>query len=92
MRSLIVEDELLIAMDIQSILTAEGFTVLGPFASVEKALHLLKDNLTAETPVLRFAYRGTIAFIPFERKRFIGLINAPCDLDASPLAWKTTPG
>ena len=41
---LIVEDEPLIAMDIEWMLTREGWAVLGPFRSVGEVLHLLKDT------------------------------------------------
>jgi DNA-binding NtrC family response regulator len=44
---LIVEDEFLIALDLKFILEDHGWHVLGPVASVEGALTLLKNELPA---------------------------------------------
>lgn len=41
---LVVEDEFLIAMELQSVLDTGGYDVLGPVASVEDALSLLKTE------------------------------------------------
>ncbi len=38
---LVVEDDPFIALDLQQILTQEGYSVLGPASSVSKAFHLL---------------------------------------------------
>jgi hypothetical protein len=43
-RLLIVEDELLIALELQSIVEQLGGTVVGPAGSVGGALHLLSDT------------------------------------------------
>lgn len=43
-RILIVEDELLLALDLQMIVEGLGATVVGPAASVEAALTLLREN------------------------------------------------
>lgn len=42
---LIVEDEFLIAMDLQLMLEGLGWRVIGPVATVEAALRLLEDDL-----------------------------------------------
>jgi DNA-binding response OmpR family regulator len=42
---LIVEDELLIAMDLEIILQRHGWVVLGPAATVAEALRLLRTTL-----------------------------------------------
>ena len=41
---LVVEDEALVAWDLESTLTAAGLKVLGPVASVQAALDLLRNN------------------------------------------------
>ena len=40
-RILVVEDEIFIAMEIERVLTTDGFEVLGPVGSIEDALQLL---------------------------------------------------
>ena len=42
---LVVEDDALLAMDLESILTDAGHTVLGPVASASEALQLVKDAM-----------------------------------------------
>lgn len=42
---LIVEDEFLIAMDLQMLLEGHGWRVMGPVATVRAALHLLEVEL-----------------------------------------------
>lgn len=44
---LVVEDEYLIAMDLQLLLEARGWRVLGPVATVREALDLLNSELPA---------------------------------------------
>jgi len=41
---LVVEDEFFIAIERESVLTKEGFEVLGPASSVHQALELLKSQ------------------------------------------------
>ncbi len=41
---LVVEDEFLIAMELESVLTRGGFEVLGPASSVGQALELLRSH------------------------------------------------
>ena len=47
---LVVEDEFLIAMDLELLLQRHGWRVLGPAATVDQALRLLQDG---ETPTWR---------------------------------------
>lgn len=42
---LIVEDDFLIAMDLQQLLEGHGWRVIGPAANVRSALRLLEDEL-----------------------------------------------
>ena len=42
---LVVEDEFLIAMDLQVLLERHGWRVMGPVATVQGALRLLEDEL-----------------------------------------------
>ena len=42
---LVVEDEFLIAMDLQVLLERHGWRVIGPVATVQGALRLLEDEL-----------------------------------------------
>jgi len=42
---LLVEDELIVAMDLAHLLEDHGWQVLGPAASVQRALQLLKEQL-----------------------------------------------
>lgn len=44
LRLLIVEDEMLIAMTIEDVLTDLGCTVVGPASSVAKALEIIKEH------------------------------------------------
>ena len=57
-RLLIVEDELLIALELQSIVEQLGGTVVGPAGSVEGALQLLADT-TPNAALLDANLRGT---------------------------------
>ena len=50
-RILVVEDEILIALDITQILTEAGFDIVGPASSVAQALDLMK-HIGCETAVL----------------------------------------
>jgi two-component system, response regulator PdtaR len=44
---LIVEDEMLVAFDLERIMATAGYSVLGPVATAEEALLLLRDNRPA---------------------------------------------
>ena len=54
---LIVEDEMLIALDIQMMLEDNGFQVVGPAGSVDSALRLL-DDIRPDVAVLDGNLRG----------------------------------
>ncbi len=54
---LVVEDEMMVAMDIQMILKENGFRVLGPDSSVGDALRLL-DKARADIAMLDVNLRG----------------------------------
>ena len=54
---LVVEDEMLIALDLQMMLEDNGFQVLGPAGSVESALRLLED-IRPDVAVLDGNLRG----------------------------------
>ncbi len=54
---LIVEDEILIALDIQMMLEDNGFQVVGPAGSVDSALRLL-DDIRPDVAVLDGNLRG----------------------------------
>lgn len=68
MSVLVVEDEFLIAMDVKMILEENGHTVLGPAASVESALNLLKDA-RPDVALLDLNLRGQLVFPVAERLR-----------------------
>lgn len=58
---LLVEDEFLIAMDLQSQLEAAGYSVLGPAANVEQGLALL-DKGEACAAILDMNLQGSTSF------------------------------
>jgi len=62
---LVVEDEFLIAMELEAILTAHGFVVIGPVATVASALELLERE-RPDAAVLDINLRG-IAVTPVAR-------------------------
>ena len=49
---LVVEDEFLIAMDLELLLRRHGWRVLGPAATVDQALRLLRDGETPDVALL----------------------------------------
>ncbi|WP_207471406.1 response regulator [Paracoccus fontiphilus] len=63
---LVVEDEMMIALDVQMMLEDNGYTVLGPAGSVEGALRLL-DELRPDVAVLDGNLRGR-PVIPVARR------------------------
>jgi CheY-like chemotaxis protein len=85
-RLLIVEDELLIALELQSIVEQLGGTVVGPAGSVENALQLLSGttpdaalldaNLRGDrvTPVAQACRdrAGTVRAVPGSRNIWVG--------------------
>ena len=55
---LVVEDEFLIAMDLEAMLRDHGWRVLGPAATVAEALHLLEDGEMPDVALLDVNLRG----------------------------------
>ena len=55
---LIVEDEFLIAMDLEAMLRGHGWRVLGPAATVAEALRLLDGGETPDVALLDVNLRG----------------------------------
>jgi CheY-like chemotaxis protein len=55
---LVVEDEFLIAMDIEAMLWDHGWRVLGPAATVAEALRLLEDGEMPDVALLDVNLRG----------------------------------
>jgi two-component system, response regulator PdtaR len=55
---LVVEDEFLIAMDLEAMLREHGWRVLGPAATVAEALSLLEDGKTPDVALLDVNLRG----------------------------------
>jgi DNA-binding response OmpR family regulator len=56
-RVFVVEDEMLIAMTIEDVLQALGCEIVGPVATVEKALKLTRDE-TFDAAILDVTLRG----------------------------------
>ena len=57
---LVVEDEFLIAMDLEVLLERHGWRVLGPAASVAEALRLLDDGSAPDVALLDVNLRGEL--------------------------------
>jgi CheY-like chemotaxis protein len=55
---LVVEDEFLIAMDLEAMLREHGWRVLGPAATVAKALSLLEDGEMPDVALLDVNLKG----------------------------------
>jgi DNA-binding response OmpR family regulator len=55
---LVVEDEFLIAMDLEAMLWDHGWRVLGPAATVAEALRLLEDGEMPDVALLDVNLRG----------------------------------
>jgi two-component SAPR family response regulator len=55
---LVVEDEFLIAMDLEAMLKEHGWHLLGPAATVAEALSLLEDGKTPDVALLDVNLRG----------------------------------
>ncbi len=55
---LVVEDEFLIALDLEQLLRRHGWRVLGPAATVAAALRLLRDGEAPDVAVLDVNLRG----------------------------------
>jgi two-component system, response regulator PdtaR len=57
---LVVEDEFLIALDLELLLRRHGWRVLGPAATVDQALRLLRDGETPDVALLDVNLRGEL--------------------------------
>ena len=89
---LVVEDELLVALDIESILGEAGFIVIGPASSAGEALALLAStepdaalidaNLSGE-PITDVAEALTRRAIPFAYVTGYGRESLPADYQAA---------
>ncbi len=60
-RILVVEDQPLIALDLEDLLVSRGYTVLGPKASVAEALECLRRT-TPQAALLDIDLRGETSF------------------------------
>lgn len=69
---LVVEDEFLIAMDLEMILEQNGHTVLGPAASIDAALDLLQEA-RPDVALLDMNLRGSLVFPVAERLRSLSI-------------------
>lgn len=69
---LLVEDELLVAWDMEQMLTAAGVRVLGPAASVDAALRLLKSE-KPDAAILDLNLRGELVTPVARRLREMGV-------------------
>jgi CheY-like chemotaxis protein len=56
--ALVVEDEFLIALDLEALLREHGWRVLGPAATVAEALRLLEDGKMPDVALLDVNLRG----------------------------------
>lgn len=59
---LVVEDEPLLAMDLEAILVGAGFAVVGPAPSLEDALERLREAAAVEVAVLDITLDGCLSF------------------------------
>jgi len=85
---LVVEDEFLIAMDLEAMLREHGWRVLGPAATVEEALRLLDGGETPDVALLDVNLRGrTVAPVAeVLRERSVPIVLASAYDQAGPLA------
>lgn len=69
---LVVEDEMMIAWDLEQTLTAAGMRVLGPVASVETALALIRSE-RPDAAILDLNLRGELVTPVARRLRQMGV-------------------
>ncbi|SCM71981.1 Response regulator [uncultured Pleomorphomonas sp.] len=97
-RILILEDEPLIAMDLEDLLIANGHTVIGPYATADDAINSL-DRTQPETALLDvYLFNGLSFGVARELKQrgirfafMTGLVMTdllPADLRGSPIILK----
>lgn len=79
---LVVEDDPLIALDLQMMLEDADYHVLGPGGTVEKALSLL-DRVVPDVVLLDLNLRGKVATPVAERLRILGIPSIVASADAS---------
>lgn len=65
---LLLEDDLLLAMDMEEFLESRGYEVVGPYGRVEDALEAL-DTIKIDGAVLDLNLHGTLSFPVIERLR-----------------------
>jgi CheY-like chemotaxis protein len=70
---LVVEDEFLIAMDLELLLRRHGWRVLGPAATVAAALRLLRQGDTPDVALLDVNLRGELVTPVAEELRARGV-------------------
>lgn len=61
-RILVVEDEPLLAMDLEAVLIDAGFAVIGPASGLEEALRRLHHETVVDGAVLDIALHGSFSF------------------------------
>jgi CheY-like chemotaxis protein len=61
MRILLVEDEFLVASALEAVLESMGHQVLGPIATVGKALAVLKGDVLPDAAILDLNLRGEVS-------------------------------
>jgi two-component SAPR family response regulator len=69
---LVVEDEFLVALDVEAILSRNGHAVLGPVGSVSKALELLERERPG-VAILDINLRGEMIYPVAERLKELGV-------------------
>jgi PAS domain S-box-containing protein len=73
MRVLLVEDEMLIAMEVAAALTELGLQVIGPAATVEEAMSLIDKTPDLDVAILDVNLAGRLAYPVAERLRKLGV-------------------
>lgn len=95
---LVLEDEPLIAMDLEDLLIGKGYSVLGPFSTATAAIESLKTRQPATALLDIYLFNGTSFDVARELKRLgipyafmTGLVAPdllPPDLVGSPIILK----
>lgn len=62
LRILVAEDEFMIATDLARELSDAGATVLGPTASLDKTLHLIRSEASIDASILDINLQGDMVF------------------------------
>lgn len=95
---LVLEDEPLIAMDLEDLLIGKGYSVLGPFSTADAAIESLKTRQPATALLDIYLFNGTSFDVARELKHLgipyafmTGLVAPdllPPDLEGSPIILK----